>query len=360
MDKIANTLRRTLPAAIPPLSRRQSLPAKPSVRQDVFTRNFVSSPARRAFGKDSLFGTDYRPAPRKDQSVTLHYGESEMPPIDGHVSTEEAQVRHRLSADYRLKPDYLDKKEARQVQEEFDKAFTSQGGKLPMEYPTMQVTTALGFSTKRNLLTSGKAGAYVNFSREIIQKTLERDGTHHFNTGYMCMHRHFRDMVATEADHGKPFADFAATATLKRDLRPVQVEPGSGVPPVKKAAPTITGIELADSMEGRPKEWYAQERQKRGPDGAPPFKVLSSMAEPVDLDRFTELYTAARDLSLSDVNKACFNDSKRTQFSPQAKKAVEALQEFLSGDPRPLPSEDDLLSDPTLGTDRSRWKNDVI
>lgn len=360
MNIIANTLRHTLPASIPPLLRRQSLPVKPSVLQNVFTRNIVNSLASREFRKNSLFGTDYRPAPRKDQSVTLHWGESAAPPIDGHVSTEEAQVRHRLSADYRLKPDYLDKKEAQQVREDFNKAFTAQGGKLPMENPTMQVTTALGFSTKRSLLTSGKAGAYVNFSREIIQKTLERDGTHHFNTGYLCMHRHFRDMVATEADHGKPFAEFAATATLKGDLRPAETHLSDGEQPLKKAVPTITGVELADSMEGRPKEWYAQERLKRGPDGAPPFKVLSSMAEPVDLDRFTELYTAARDLSLSDVNKACFNDSKRTQFSPQAKKAVEALQEFLSGDPRPLPSEDALRSDPTLGTDRSRWKNDVI
>ncbi|MGE0331368.1 MAG: hypothetical protein AB7P37_11805 [Ramlibacter sp.] len=292
-------------------------------------RNHFSSSITKGFVSNTVFGT-------RGGGHTLG-----PPGIDGERNTPELMSEIPASGDFVLERHigHLPPERTAETRNGYNEAYDLiQRGKWGAPERATRATQALGFSSQDRGMLIGNNKRYVNFSREIIRTTLDRQGTHHFNTGYFCMHAHFKDMLGAMLRTGKTAAEFVEHATLG--------EIGNG---------QVTNAEFVDNAHGQPAKWFEQERQLRGPDGKAAYQVLSAQGKPVDMEQYQQLYRKVSDVVYSPESIQHFSDSKG-EFSQDALRAVQDLQKFLHGTHKVLPTDTERWADQELGYKPAQWK----
>lgn len=327
MQRIGTTLSRSMAplSAGPVATRRCSLLVTASQR-----RNHFSSSSTTGFATHTIFGT-------------RGSGHALGPPgIDRERNTPQLMSELEAAGDFPLENhlSHLSSERMAEVRQKYGEAYDRiQGGNWGAPERNLCVTQALGFSTQDRGMLIGKEKRYVNFSREIIRTTLDRKGTHHFNTGYFCMHGHFKDMLGAMLRTGEPAAAFVGRATLG--------ELGNG---------QVTNAEFVDNAHGEPAKWFEQERQLRGPDDKAAYQVLSAQGKPVDMAQYHQIYRKVSDVVYSPGSIQHFKESQGREFSPDALLAVQELQKFLHGTHKVLPTDTERWADPELGYKPALWK----
>ncbi len=264
------------------------------------------------------------------------------PGIEGHRNTPQLMSEHNAAGDFVLEQHltHLSPEHKAQVLQKYNDAYDRiQAGKWGPPERNVRATQALGFSSQDRGMLIGKDKRYVRFSREIIRTTLDRKGTHHFNTGYFCMHGHFKDMLGTMLRTGEAPAAFVGRATLG--------EIGDG---------QVTNAEFVDNAHGQPAKWFEEERLLRGPDGKAPYQVLSAQGKPVDMAQYQALYDKVSAVVYAPDSIQHFRESQGREFSPDALHAVQELQKFLHGTHKVLPTDKQRWTDPEIGYTPTKWK----
>lgn len=325
---IGNLVGKSFSRGITPLAagtRRCSVLVTASERRDHF-----SSSTTNGFKHNTIFGT-------RGGGQTVP-----DPGIEGQRNTPTLMSELEAAGDFVLENHlhHLPPEQAAKARQKYHQAYDDiQGGKWGAPERNLRATQTLGFSSQDRGMLIGPNKRYNKFSREIIRTTLDRKGTHYFNTGCFCMHGHFKDMLGAMLRTGETAAAFVDHATLG-ELGHAQV----------------TNAEFVDNAHGQPAKWFEQERQLRGPDGKAAYQVLSAQGKPVDMEQYNQIYRKVSDVVYSPDSIQHFKESQEHEFSPDALRAVQELQKFLHGTHKVLPTVTERWADKELGYKPNLWK----
>ncbi len=201
---------------------------------------------------------------------------------------------------------------------------------------------------RQDLFGSRFEPIYSTYSRPLAETALKRNGTYSMHTGYMCMLQHFRSIAdASLHQDGKNPVSLISTCSTRR---------------LTAAGLSITSAELMDSLEGPLRDTLDKEQERRNATGnkVPAIRITDASGHPLNTQTFQARHRRAFEATISRENLDSYKDTGK--FTPEARKAVQEVQQLVRGTTAGLPEEASLRRDPTLGHEgqRHRWPTGVI